>query len=263
MLGFRWSGRRSLPCRQWLSVVCLLTCMGSAWAQSTVDPFKSGNWNDLRKKYFGDAPLVFDDRVRVLAPQRAEDAMNVPVTVWVQGLPDVKRIVVIADYNPINKVLEFRPGEAEPSIGFRVKLQQGTPIRAVAQTADGVWRAGGTWVDASGGGCTAPSLGRSQGNWADHLNEVQARLWQLAEGERLRVKIMHPMDTGLAPGIPAFYIEKLALREESGREMFALELFEPVSENPVLSFDLRVQHSALRLVGRDNNGNLIDARIEQ
>ena len=80
---------------------------------------------------------------------------------------------------------------------------------------------------------------------------------------RLRVMVMHPMDTGLVSGIPAFYVNKLAVRDEQGRELLRLATFEPVSENPVFSFDFpgRVA-GGLRLTGTDNNGNRIDGRIE-
>ena len=42
-----------------------------------------------------------------------------------------------------------------------------------------------------------------------------------------------------------------------------LETFEPLSENPVFSFDLPDTGAvALRVVGRDNNGNRIDAKVQ-
>ena len=58
--------------------------------------------------------------------------------------------------------------------------------------------------------------------WERHLGEVQARAWaQAADGAadgfvRLRFRVRHPMDTGLAPGIPAFYLENLAVHDARG-----------------------------------------------
>ncbi len=53
------------------------------------------------------------------------------------------------------------------------------------------------------------------------------------------------------------------MRDAQGRELLRLSTFEPVSENPVFSFDFpgRVA-GGLRLTGTDNNGNRIDSRIE-
>ncbi|MDO9200472.1 MAG: thiosulfate oxidation carrier complex protein SoxZ, partial [Hydrogenophaga sp.] len=79
---------------------------------------------------------------------------------------------------------------------------------------------------------------------------------------RLRVRVMHPMDTGLVAGIPAFYLQDLQLQDSTGQVWFKLTLHEPVSENPLITFELPPQPlSGLRLVGRDNNGNRINAEV--
>lgn len=227
------------------------------------DPLRSPSWTAVRLKVAGDAPVLFDSRVEVLAPAVAEDSLNVPVTVALRDLPDVRRVVVVADLNPILRVLEFEPLRAMPRLSFRLKLQQGSPVRALAQTADGVWHAGGVWVDAAGGGCTAPSVGRSSGTWADTLGEVDARWWQKADGQRLKFRVMHPMDTGLAPGIPAFFIERLVLRDGAGDDWARLITYEPVSENPLFSLEFDNPPPELTLVGADNNGNRIQVEVRR
>ncbi|WP_341649013.1 hypothetical protein [Thauera humireducens] len=47
--------------------------------QPGADPLDSSRWDDMRRVFFGDAPVVFDDRVAVTAPFSAEDPLNVPV----------------------------------------------------------------------------------------------------------------------------------------------------------------------------------------
>ncbi|MFO1206635.1 MAG: quinoprotein dehydrogenase-associated SoxYZ-like carrier [Burkholderiales bacterium] len=246
----------------WLGLLLLAY---AALAEDGRDPLASARWEDMRRQFFGDQAVVFDDRVKVTAPQFAEDSMSVPVRVDAEALPEVREIVVFADFNPILKVLEFYPEHAKPQLAFRFKLQQASPVRAAARTGDGVWHVGGTWVDAAGGGCTAPGTGRAAGGWEKLLNEVTGRVWTAPDaGRRLRLRVMHPMDTGLAPGIPAFYIEQLTLRDERGTTYFRLNTFEPVAENPIFTFDLpaRVQSSgALVLSGVDNNGNRIASRL--
>lgn len=229
------------------------------------DPLQSPNWPDLKKFLFADQQVIFDSRIKVIAPKVAEDSMNVPIGISVEGLQDVQEVLVIADLNPIIKVLQFYPNAVKAALSFRLKLQQASPVRAIARTKDGVWHAGGVWVDAAGGGCTAPSVGRSTGSWTDTLNQVQARIWQRDDGTRLRLRVSHPMDTGLAPGIPAFYIERLSLSDAAGKELMRLETYEPVSENPVFSFDLGAGQSqrGLSLSGIDNNGNRIRAQVVQ
>lgn len=253
-----------------MRLACLLASLclsaGLAHGAAPEDPLQSANWAELRKVHFANQRIVFDDRVKVVAPKLAEDSMNVPIGVSAEGLSDVEEVVVLADHNPIVKVLHFYPYRVKAALSFRLKLQQASPIRALARTRDGVWHAGGVWVDAAGGGCTAPSVGRSSGSWSDTLNQVQSRVWNRDGANRLRLRIMHPMDTGLAPGIPAFYIERLSLTDATGRELMRVLTFEPVSENPVFSLDIPPGKAAagpLTLTGVDNNGNRIQSRVVQ
>lgn len=236
------------------------------------DPFRSLQWPDLKREFFGSAPVVFDERVKVRGPAFAEDPMNVPVSVAAIGLPDIETLVVFVDRNPIRKVLEYQPLAALASVGFRFKLEQASPVRAAAKTKDGVWHVGGTLVDSAGGGCTVAGATRSDGSWSKTLGQASGKLFAssplpeasaLPGASRLRVMVMHPMDTGLVGGIPAFYVNKLSVRDAQDRELLRLSTFEPVSENPVFSFDFPGRIAGgLRLVGSDNNGNRIDTRIE-
>ena len=254
--------------RHALSLLALLPWRGVARADDTGgDPFRSLQWPDLKREFFGSAPVVFDERVQVRAPAFAEDPMNVPVSVAALGLPDIESLVVFVDRNPIRKVLEYQPLATLASLGLRFKLEQASPVRAAARTKDGVWHVGGTRVDSSGGGCTVSGATRKDGSWTQTLGQARGKLFASSpvggeNASRLRVMVMHPMDTGLVGGIPAFYVNKLAVRDEQGRELLRLATFEPVSENPVFSFDFpgRVA-GGLRLTGTDNNGNRIDGRI--
>lgn len=231
-----------------------------------VDPLNSPSWGTMAKQLLGNDPIVFDDRVNVLAPASAEDSMNVPVSVSVKGLDHIEQILVFSDLNPIPKILVFRPIKSDAYLAFRFKVQQSTPIRAAVQTTDKVWHVGGRWIDAAGGGCTSPSVGMTSGNWTNTLGQVSAKRWldPSTHSERVRMKIMHPMDTGLAPGIPAFHITNLDLLDQKTQPIAQLELFEPVSENPVLSFDIhrpQASNSPILISGRDNNGNRFHAEI--
>jgi sulfur-oxidizing protein SoxY len=248
----------------------VLTGLGAAAARAADDPtggdpFGSLQWPGLRREFFGDAPVVFDPGVAVRAPAFAEDAMNVPIAVDAAALDGVEAIVVFVDRNPIRRVLEYVPVAAAPGIAFRIKLEQASPVRAAARTSDGRWHVGGTRVDASGGGCSAAGATRRDGSWAQTLGQVSARVFPGAApaGSRLRLMVMHPMDTGLVGGIPAFYLSRLSLRDAQDRELLRLATYEPISENPVFGFDFaRRPPGPLRLVGADNNGNRIDVKIE-
>jgi sulfur-oxidizing protein SoxY len=232
------------------------------------DPYKSAPWVDMKRVFLNDGKAVFDERVMVLGPAFAEDPMNVPISVRVDpALGPIEKIVVMVDRNPIRKVLVYYPMQALPALAFRFKLEQASPVRAAALTKSGVWHVGGAWVDSSGGGCTVAGATRKDGSWSSTLGDVSGRLFSVAPGSdaasRLRLKVMHPMDTGLVGGIPAFYVNRLSVRDGADRELARLQTFEPVSENPVFSFDFTTPPAGgVTVVGTDNNGNRITSRVE-
>ena len=232
------------------------------------DPLGSMQWPDMKGQFFeADAKTVFDSRIKVTVPLFAEDAMNVPVSFDASALGKVKKIVVLVDRNPIRKVLEFIPEKAKPALNFRFKLEQASPIRVAALTEDGVWHVGYAFIEAAGGGCTVPGATRADGSWPQTLNKVAGKMFdanKLRDDARLRVQVSHPMDTGLVAGVPAFYIEEMILQDQNKQVLAKLYPFEPVSENPLFSFDFdKKPVGPISLVGRDNNGNRIDAKVTQ
>jgi sulfur-oxidizing protein SoxY len=263
-----------MPCsstrRQWLQTAAAVAAF-PALAQNDLtggDPLGSMQYPSLREQTIGKAQAKFSDAVIVKGPAFADDAMNVPLMVDARGLDKVgggvARIKVSVDRNPVRQVLDFEPMRALPMLAFRIRLEQASPVRAFVQTKDGQWHVGSTWVQAAGGGCTVPGVTRADGSWSKTLGQVQARFFNnLLEGSRrLRLRVMHPMDTGLVAGIPAFFIEDLQLVDSVGQPWWRIALHEPVSENPLITFELPTQSpKAFRLVGRDNNGNRIDAEV--
>lgn len=232
------------------------------------DPLGSMQWPDMKEQFFeANAKTVFDSRIKVTVPLFAEDAMNVPVSFDASSIGKVKKIVVLVDRNPIRKVLEFIPEKAKPALNFRFKLEQASPIRVAALTENNVWHVGYAFIEASGGGCTVPGATRADGSWPQTLNKVAGKMFdanQLRDDARLRVQVSHPMDTGLVAGVPAFYIEEMILQDQNKQVLAKLYPFEPVSENPLFSFDFdKKPVGPISLVGRDNNGNRINAKVTQ
>lgn len=241
--------------RALLLALGLLTVLPAA---ASVDPFNSVMWEHNRDRYLGkDAKVVFDDRVLVQAPPFAEDSSQVPLTVDARGLPGkIQRIEAWVDLNPLPPIFSYVPiTQVQPLIAMRVRVEQATTIRAAVLLEDGVWYVGGAYVDAAGGGCTAPSNNRSNPNWEKQFGEIRTASFSRASASRLRVLVNHPMDTGMVGNIPEFHIQQAVLRDAAGEEMMRMELGISVSENPLFTFEVdpRAQQPVLWL--RDNNGN--------
>ena len=245
-----------------IALAALMPAGEAAALQESGDPLASARWGEMQKAFLAGQPMLFDPRVKVVAPATAENPMQVPVTVDATAFANVREVIVFADFNPVVQVLRFFPEGTAAYLGFRVKLQQSTPVRAAVRTADGVWHVGGTWVNTVGGGCTAPSAAAGSKEWQQRLNEVSGRQWSEGlQGGRVRLRIVHPMDTGLVAGIPAFHLEEIDFADAAGQRLMHLETYEPVAENPVFTLHRGELAGAVEARGHDNNGNAFQARI--
>ena len=233
---------------------------GSVCAVAADDPMGSPVWTSIAAKTFGAVPFVYDERVKISIPMVVENQAQVPVTADARALTGVTKLIVITDLNPIQHVLTLNLQRAEPYISLRLKVEQGTPVRAAALAGDGVWHVGSVYLDAAGGGCSSPAMARKDADWSTTVGNVQGRVWREANGTaRLRFRVRHPMDTGLAKdGTPAFFIEKVDMRDAGGEALATLELFEPVSEDPTMTVMVRLPQTdgAVNVNGRDNNGGV-------
>ena len=241
-----------------LAAGLLLLASNAAYATDLpADPLDSVMWEDMAKRFFNSGPIVFDQRVKVMLPASAEDQFQVPVTVDASALSGVEEIVIVADLNPVAHVLTYRPENAAPFIGLRVKVEQQTPVRAGVRTADGLWHLGGAIVDAAGRGSSSPAMARADANWTATLGQTRVLARREADATRLTVRMRHPMDTGLADGIPAFYLSSLKVESDSGGAIGELETHEPVSENPTFTLKAKLAEadSTINVTGRDNEGN--------
>jgi sulfur-oxidizing protein SoxY len=241
--------------RKLLTLAALLAPVAALGQTPPVDPLGSPMWDYHAGKLFGGAPVVFDERVRVELPMLAENQHVMPVTVDARALGKVVRIVLFADLNPIPVAIDYSPLAAEAFVATRIKLDQRTPVRAAVLTADGVWHVAGGWVDAAGGGCSAPPLSRVRGDWADHLGEMRGAVWAGEEATRLRVAFRHPMDTGLVENIPEYNIETLTVSDAAGTPLARMRIHASVSEDP--SFTLLLSLAAeggFAVAARDTGG---------
>ena len=246
---------------------CLLACWlpllaAAAPVDPGPDPVPSVMWAFYHKQMLGDAPFVFDERVKLLAPPFAEDARQVPLEIDARAFKgEVVRILAWAELNPLPKIVDFEPLDGVlPWLAIRIRIEQATPLRAAVQTRDGLWHVGSTLIDAAGGGCTAPSVVRTQPGWEEHIGEVLGGRYPRDSFSRLRLQVAHPMDNGMVGGIPEFFLNHAELRDQDDQLMARLELFPAVSENPSLAFDIEGAGQT-RLLLRDNSGNQFSATL--
>lgn len=246
-----------------LILLCCFSSKGFA-GDCKIDPLDSPSWEYMQSLFLEGGPCEFDERIKVEVPDFAEDAFQVPISVDASSIKDIVKIVAFSDLNPIPHIFNYFPeSETSPRVSLRIKVQQSTPVRAAVLTKDGKWHVGGSFLNAAGGGCTAPSVGNGNPYWEDHLGEIKSKAFSLtgSKNTRLKFKVIHPMDTGLASSIPEFYIEQVQLRGSDRKPIIRMELSQPVSENPVISFDMEGNTKGYSLWMRDNSGNEFENTI--
>lgn len=225
------------------------------------DPLDSPLWPSMAERFLGERRAVFDDAVQVRLPPVTEDQTQVPVTVDARALGRADELLVIADLNPFPLTLRLETPAAQPFVAFRMKIEQGTPIRAAVRKGD-VWHVGGRNLDAAGGGCSVPPVVEKKVDWKS-LGETRARIWSEADGLRLRLRMTHPMDTGMLANIPLFLVEDLSVADAAGTVLARLTLQEPVADNPTLTLlpDRPAAGDALILRARNTNGAVFTVRV--
>lgn len=233
-----------------------------------------GSWLDLKPDIVGDAdlqtegvPFTFD------APYRAHDAAIVPIVIE-QTDPKVKisAIDIVVDENPAPLVAHIVFGPAMHPLKFetRVRVNQYSNVRAIAETADGHFMTG-RFVKASGG-CSAPATKDPALALAD-MGKTRIRFFDEippASGIKREAQIMvrHPNYSGLQRDqitqlfISAHFIDQLEVFQ--GDEMlFTLTGGISISENPVFRFAYTDNGSGnLRMKARDTEGNVFEEGIK-
>lgn len=237
------------------NAIALCIVIAAPASARPADPLGSPNWQMLAQTFFGTDPVRFDERVKVNAPSIAENQRSFPVAIDARAIAGVRRILILADLNPIPLAIDYQPERAAAYLSTSIKLDQRTPVRGAVQLADGSWLVGGRWVDAAGGGCSMPPLSRARGDWALHLGEVRGGAWNGSAGTTLRLAFRHPMDTGFVANIPTYHLDRVTVRNADGAMLASIGIEASVAEDPEFGLILTTgAGDMLAIAGHDTNG---------
>ena len=227
---------------------------------------ESPTWDSL-SAYFVDEAVLQDGSglFSMDAPKRAHDAATVPIVITQKAdAPPITDAMLIIDENPAPMAADLTFGPAMHPLQFelRVRVNQYSNVRLIAETADGAFM-DGRFVKASGG-CSAPASRDPEVALAS-MGQMRLRNFepvQQMSGQRREAQIMirHPNYSGLQRDqitqlfIGAHFIDLLEVFQ--GDEMlFALEGGISISENPVFRFTYRDNGSpTIRVRAHDTDG---------
>jgi sulfur-oxidizing protein SoxY len=260
------------------SAVALSVSAAPALAGEIKNPLADGEtWADLSADVIGKAQVqdgagVFD----LDAPYRAHDAAIVPVHIRQDAGSETRitRLTIVVDENPAPVVATFDldPGIGHLDLETRVRVDQYSNVRAIAETEDGQTYMAGRYVKGAGG-CSAPALkdmeaalaaaGKMRMKFFDDIAAAsagttasdtvaagtvakasttpQSTAPQSTTRQQAQVMIRHPNYSGMQRNqvtnlfIPAFFIHELEVYQGEER-LFRMEGGISISEDPVFRF---------------------------
>lgn len=241
---------------------------------------ETGVWPSLRAEIFNQATIVENDGVVTLeAPERAEDAALVPITI---ALPagsgaDVRKITLLIDENPAPVAAVFALGQTSNagswSIATRVRVDRYSHIRAIAETADGKLHMAARFVKASGG-CSAAASKDAEIALKDlGKMQISTRAIEAHDGmpsvTETKIMIRHPNFSGLqidevTRGYrPAHFIRNMEVRQ-GDQLLFNLEGGISIAENPHFQFThSSIGSEPITVSAQDTEGGVFTGRSVQ
>jgi sulfur-oxidizing protein SoxY len=229
-------------------ILALLAIMpASANEKAEPDPALSQYWDPIKQVMFGDRVINPDARdvIRVYLNVRADDAATVPVMVKAQidqtEKDYIKSIYLIVERNPSPTagVFHFTPGSGRAQVETRLRFEDYSFVRAVAEMNDGRLYMSQRWVKAAGG-CSAPNgkkmsealLGKMKLRFDDdQITYHKPNLVQLM--------IRHPNESPLAADFEAGQVPQFVRSVKvtyDGKTVMNAEVDFSLSDNPNFRF---------------------------
>ena len=218
--------------------------------QSGENPEASEIWQKVRTSFFESRPItnVGSDVLALDTPIRAEDAAVVPIAMRAK-LPHtsasfVEKLYLVIDNNPspLSAVFSFTPNSGRADVETRVRVDEYTFVRAIAETSDGRLLMHTRFVKASGG-CSAPPGKDPQAALAS-LGRIRLRVdgdVVMNKPTLAQLMINHPNDSGMVMDqlsrqfTPRRFVRTVNVAY-GGQPVLSADLDFSISENPNLRF---------------------------
>ena len=227
-----------------LTIAVTTTCMATERAESDVWPTL------LKPKYFGEREItVGKSVVELRIPLRAEDAGVVPISINAK-IPQteeryIKRLYMFVDKNPkpLAGTFELTPAMGRADLAMRVRINEFTHVRVVAETNQGELFMDTGYTRASGG-CSEPPPFLKLKEAKERIGQMKFRAKADTDNGDVALAhllISHPNVTGLQLDqrtrayIPAHYVTKVVVRF-NGEHIMTAETDISISEDPSFRF---------------------------
>lgn len=213
----------------------------------------SQSWPAIKDQLYAGKTIQDGSKlIKLDAPDRPEDQMNVPIGVDA-NLPDgklIKTVTIIVDENPtpVAAKFNFEQSRKQAGIAAKFRFDKVTGVRAIVETTDGDLYMAERHVRFTGGqsACSAPPNGTPEEIAAKmgkmQLAAVGPRAVASNEAQRVKYSIGHPNNTGMVLDQITLYFIPLNLMErvefkQSGKTVMSFEGSMSLSQDPNFEFD--------------------------
>ena len=234
------------------------------FAQNTYanNPVESPTFDDILKRIIQDDKYIFDDKnINIKVPLFADNPVQVPIFVDAKAIKNAKRLILFADLNPIEKIIDMDLVNLLPIVSLNIKVAQETPIRALILDDKGLWHIGSNNIKSFGGGCSVSSVASTDTNFDKLLGKAKGNVFKTLDSIRLKASIFHPMETGLVFGNSEFYINKITIKADD-KVLANIDAYSSISENPRFIFETLVESKDYKIEFFDIDGNKFNMDIK-
>ncbi len=221
---------------------------------------------NIRPAYFSGKDIFSDGQnniITIKAPYKAENPAIVPISIETKTPENIsiKKIYIFIDKNPspLVGIFNFKGSGKKTDLAMRVRVNDYSYIRTIAEADNGKLYMSKSFVKASGG-CSAPA-----GPGAiKHVGKMKSRLigqLKLNEPNLMQLKIKHPNFSGLesvSPGgekTEAFYIRNIDIILND-KHIINADLTFSISTDPSFRFFIKPEKEGLlRIEATDTKNN--------
>jgi sulfur-oxidizing protein SoxY len=235
--------------RRMLACVCLLGVAVSTLANENAepDPNKSPYWTPVRQAMFGDREILDGrDILNVYLNVRAIDATTVPLSVKarIDQTPErhIRNLFLVVERNPSPAagVFHFGPESGRVQLETRLRFEDFSHVRAIAEMNDGKLYMSSRWVKAAGG-CSAPGernrippelVGQMKFKFVDDAVEYN-------KPTLVQLMIRHPNESALASDFDDTRVPRFVRSVKvsfDGKPVMSGEVDFSISDNPSFRF---------------------------
>ena len=237
-------------------------------------------WEEkLRKPNFQDRTIIegtTQDILDIKAPYTAEDATIVPISIHTK-IPQteeryIRKIHIFVDKNPLPLVgiFEFSPKTGKADLAMRVRVDDFSYVRAIAELNNGELYMAKSFVRAKGA-CSAPPPASMEDS-KKLLGQMKMKTIgdvELGKPNLMQLMIRHPNITGMAPlkvgsrVIPPPHFVKEIEVAYNGETLLKAQLTFSVSMDPAFRFYfVPEKEGVLTVKGSDTKNNTFSSSHE-